>query len=236
MVNQLLAMARAEDQGQVLQRAGGPGRAGARSGARLRAQGHGAPHRPRLRRAPSRAAPRPAAGRAGAAARAGAQPGGQRAAVHAGRRHGDGAGDCPTPSARWWCCRSRTRARASRPAERELVFQPFYRALGTQVDGSGLGLAIVQEIAQRTAPRSRSRTPMRPRHARRAVHGALSAGLALAALARCGFPVARARLPDARAPGPLRRSAQLCISRRLRATDIRMPSPGPASPSPCRRS
>ena len=33
------------------------------------------------------------------------------------------------------------------PAERELVFQPFYRALGTNVDGSGLGLAIVQEIA-----------------------------------------------------------------------------------------
>ena len=33
-------------------------------------------------------------------------------------------------------------------AERELVFQPFYRALGTNVDGSGLGLAIVMEIAQ----------------------------------------------------------------------------------------
>jgi two-component system sensor histidine kinase TctE len=35
------------------------------------------------------------------------------------------------------------------PAERELVFQPFYRALGTNVDGSGLGLPIVREIAQR---------------------------------------------------------------------------------------
>lgn len=34
-------------------------------------------------------------------------------------------------------------------AERELVFQPFYRALGTNVDGSGLGLAIVREIAER---------------------------------------------------------------------------------------
>jgi two-component system, OmpR family, sensor histidine kinase TctE len=33
-------------------------------------------------------------------------------------------------------------------AERELIFQPFYRALGTNVDGSGLGLPIVQEIAQ----------------------------------------------------------------------------------------
>ena len=32
-------------------------------------------------------------------------------------------------------------------SERELVFQPFYRALGTNVDGSGLGLAIVLEIA-----------------------------------------------------------------------------------------
>ena len=33
-------------------------------------------------------------------------------------------------------------------SERELVFQPFYRALGTNVDGSGLGLAIVLEIAK----------------------------------------------------------------------------------------
>ncbi|MDP4609432.1 MAG: sensor histidine kinase N-terminal domain-containing protein [Burkholderiaceae bacterium] len=32
--------------------------------------------------------------------------------------------------------------------ERALVLQPFYRALGTNVDGSGLGLAIVHEIAQ----------------------------------------------------------------------------------------
>lgn len=35
------------------------------------------------------------------------------------------------------------------PAEREAIFQPFYRALGTHVDGSGLGLAIVQEVATR---------------------------------------------------------------------------------------
>jgi two-component system sensor histidine kinase TctE len=34
-------------------------------------------------------------------------------------------------------------------AEREQVFQPFYRALGTEVDGSGLGLAIVREVAER---------------------------------------------------------------------------------------
>ena len=32
--------------------------------------------------------------------------------------------------------------------ERELVFQPFYRALGSEADGSGLGLPIVQEIAR----------------------------------------------------------------------------------------
>jgi two-component system, OmpR family, sensor histidine kinase TctE len=32
-------------------------------------------------------------------------------------------------------------------AEREQVFLPFYRVLGTNVDGSGLGLAIVREIA-----------------------------------------------------------------------------------------
>ena len=33
--------------------------------------------------------------------------------------------------------------------EREQVFRPFYRSLGTGVDGSGLGLAIVREIATR---------------------------------------------------------------------------------------
>lgn len=34
-------------------------------------------------------------------------------------------------------------------SERERVFQPFYRTLGTGVDGTGLGLAIVMEIARR---------------------------------------------------------------------------------------
>ena len=33
-------------------------------------------------------------------------------------------------------------------ADRELVFQPFYRVLGTDVDGTGLGLPIVREIAE----------------------------------------------------------------------------------------
>ena len=32
--------------------------------------------------------------------------------------------------------------------ERELIFQPFYRVLGSDTDGSGLGLSIVMEIAR----------------------------------------------------------------------------------------
>jgi two-component system, OmpR family, sensor histidine kinase TctE len=55
-------------------------------------------------------------------------------------------------------------------AERELVFQPFYRAqasMGTEIDGSGLGLAIVREIAERqggsvTIDAAHPRTPERP--------------------------------------------------------------------------
>ena len=34
-------------------------------------------------------------------------------------------------------------------AERERVFEPFYRILGTEADGSGLGLPIVMEIARK---------------------------------------------------------------------------------------
>ena len=33
------------------------------------------------------------------------------------------------------------------PEVRKLVFEPFYRALGSGTDGSGLGLAIAREIA-----------------------------------------------------------------------------------------
>jgi two-component system sensor histidine kinase TctE len=33
-------------------------------------------------------------------------------------------------------------------SERELVFQPFYRSIDTNVDGSGLGLPIVREIVR----------------------------------------------------------------------------------------
>ncbi|MBV8658021.1 MAG: sensor histidine kinase [Burkholderiales bacterium] len=33
-------------------------------------------------------------------------------------------------------------------AERDKVFEPFYRVLGSDEEGSGLGLAIVRSIAQ----------------------------------------------------------------------------------------
>lgn len=46
------------------------------------------------------------------------------------------------------------------PDERDLVFRPFYRVLGTGHDGSGLGLSIVQEIArQHGAPVELSDNP-----------------------------------------------------------------------------
>ena len=35
------------------------------------------------------------------------------------------------------------------PAEREQVFRPFHRTLGTATEGTGLGLAIVQKIVSR---------------------------------------------------------------------------------------
>ena len=38
-------------------------------------------------------------------------------------------------------------------SERELVFEPFYRVLGSEVDGSGLGLPIVRQIAQQHGAR-----------------------------------------------------------------------------------
>jgi two-component system sensor histidine kinase TctE len=36
------------------------------------------------------------------------------------------------------------------PAERQRVFERFYRVLGTEAEGSGLGLAIAREIAERS--------------------------------------------------------------------------------------
>jgi len=40
-----------------------------------------------------------------------------------------------------------------RPAERDRVFDPFYRTLGTSQVGSGLGLSIVHAIAERIGAR-----------------------------------------------------------------------------------
>ncbi len=58
------------------------------------------------------------------------------------------------------------------PGEREQVFQAFYRSLGTNVDGSGLGLAIVREIAGRHNAEI-TLTDARPRTAAGASPGAL---------------------------------------------------------------
>ena len=59
-------------------------------------------------------------------------------------------------------------------AERELVFEPFYRVLGNEADGSGLGLPIVREIARQhhasVTPRGR---PPRPEAAGLALQRAL---------------------------------------------------------------
>ncbi len=54
----------------------------------------------------------------------------------------------PDPSARVVVLQVEDSGPGIPAAERELVFRPFYRALGTNVDGSGLGLAIVLEIAE----------------------------------------------------------------------------------------
>jgi two-component system sensor histidine kinase TctE len=52
------------------------------------------------------------------------------------------------PSARALVLRVEDTGPGIAQSERERVFQPFYRTLGTNVDGSGLGLAIVAEIAR----------------------------------------------------------------------------------------
>ena len=65
-------------------------------------------------------------------------------------------------------------------AEREMVFRPFYRVLGTGHDGSGLGLCIVQEIArQHGAALSLDDNPM----CRDAGHPGLVVSLQIAATA-----------------------------------------------------
>jgi two-component system sensor histidine kinase TctE len=78
--------------------------------------------------------------------------------------------------------------------ERELVFQAFYRALGTNVDGSGLGLAIVREIAERHGAEI---TVTDARERKSATTGGVGPG----ALFTVRFPLARQRPAAAPAPG-----------------------------------
>jgi two-component system, OmpR family, sensor histidine kinase TctE len=72
----------------------------------------------------------PAGGAPVAAARVDPQPGRQRAAVHAGRRHGDGARRA-RPAGQALLLQVEDNGPGIPPAERALVFRSFYRALGT---------------------------------------------------------------------------------------------------------
>lgn len=72
------------------------------------------------------------------------------------------------------------------PSERQRVFEPFYRALGTGVDGTGLGLAIVREIASRHGAEV-SIDEAHPRHGSHAPTSPLGPG----ALFTVRFPVER---------------------------------------------
>jgi two-component system sensor histidine kinase TctE len=84
------------------------------------------------------------------------------------------------------------------PAERDKVFQPFYRSLGTNVDGSGLGLAIVREIAlQHRAEIALEDANLRHRVGMLADHGGGAFGPGVRFTVR--FPAAKA--PATQAPG-----------------------------------
>jgi two-component system sensor histidine kinase TctE len=240
MVNQLLAMARAEDTGQVMRKTPVDLAAITRAVVRdfvpraIERQidlGYEGPEQ-RRRLAPD--------GRTRAAGRTGAQPGGQRLALHAQRRHGHGARAGRRQAHQTVVLQVEDTGPGIAPAEREAVFRPFYRALGTQVDGSGLGLAIVQEIAQRhdaeiTVADARPRSGADSGTAGHDVHAAFSAAAATtpAGAAAPPRPPASRHLLPAPEPQPSLNAAkpkpgQDCIRRRLRATDIRMPSPRPS--------
>jgi two-component system sensor histidine kinase TctE len=85
-------------------------------------------------------------------------------------------------------------------AERDKVFLPFYRALGTNVDGSGLGLAIVREIAQQhRAEIALEDANLRLRPGQLVEHGGVAFGPGVRFTVR--FPAALAQLsPPAAAP------------------------------------
>jgi two-component system, OmpR family, sensor histidine kinase TctE len=53
------------------------------------------------------------------------------------------------PSGGIWLVQVEDNGPGIAPEERGRIFQPFYRPLGNPVDGSGLGLAIVKEVAER---------------------------------------------------------------------------------------
>ncbi len=86
------------------------------------------------------------------------------------------------------------------PTEREKVFQPFYRALGTNVDGSGLGLAIVLEIARQ----HRAGITLEDAHPRLRPPGGEppAAGAGPGARFTLRFPTAAAATPAAGQPAP----------------------------------
>jgi two-component system sensor histidine kinase TctE len=85
-------------------------------------------------------------------------------------------------------------------AERDKVFLPFYRALGTNVDGSGLGLAIVREIAQQhRAEIALEDANLRLRPGQLVEHGGVAFGPGVRFTVR--FPAALAQLsPPVAAP------------------------------------
>ena len=78
-------------------------------------------------------------------------------------------------------------------AEHALVLQPFYRALGTNVDGSGLGLAIVAEIVQQHGAEL-TIADARPRGS------AAAQGMGPGALFTVRFALNRPAEPDPQAP------------------------------------
>ncbi|HET7795619.1 MAG TPA: sensor histidine kinase N-terminal domain-containing protein [Rhizobacter sp.] len=81
------------------------------------------------------------------------------------------------------------------PAERDKVFQPFYRSLGTNVDGSGLGLAIVREIAlQHHAEIALEDANLRHRSGVLADHGGAAFGPGARFTVR--FPAANPKPPE----------------------------------------
>ncbi len=72
--------------------------------------------------------------------------------------------------------------------ERELVFQPFYRSADTLIDGSGLGLAIVREVARQHGA-TISVGEARPRSAGGASAGGSGNGNGPGTLVTVRFPV-----------------------------------------------